>query len=99
MLIKNSRKSGLTELKRSSKETEGGRVLCFSSWGALVKLLFLITGEVKITPSVALALLDEANLLALPPSMSLALESTGSEAMVVSLLAHSGTLIFTLRQR
>ena len=55
----------------------------------------LTTGEVKTTSPVALASLDEANLLALPPSASLTLESAGSEAEVASLLAHSGALIFT----
>jgi len=40
LLIKNSHKFELTELKRSSIETQGGRVLGWSSWGALVKLLF-----------------------------------------------------------
>ena len=59
-----------------------------------MKLLFLITGEIKTTPSVALALLDDANLLAPPPSASLALENAGSEAMVALLLAHTGGLIF-----
>ena len=64
-----------------------------------MKLLFLITGEVKTTPSIALASLDEANLLAPLPSVSLALESAASEVVVASLLAHSGALIFTLRRR
>ena len=64
-----------------------------------MKLLFLITDEVKTTPSVALVSLNEANLLALPPSASSVLESAGSEAVVASLLAHSGALIFALRRR
>ena len=56
----------------------------------------LTTSEVKTTSPVALASLDEINLLALPPSASLALESAGSEATVASLLAHNGALIFAL---
>ena len=36
-----------------------------------MKFLFLITGEVKATPSIALASLDEANLLAPPPKCKL----------------------------
>ena len=90
LLVKNSHKLGLTKLKRFSTETRGGRVLGCSSWGALVKLLSLIIGEVKTTPPVTLASLDEANLLSLPPSASLALESAGSEAATTSLLAHNG---------
>ena len=64
LIVKNSHKSRLTELKRSSTETRGGHVLGCSSWRALVKLLSLITGEVKTT--VTLASLDEAKLLAPP---------------------------------
>ena len=67
------------------------------SWRTLaLKLLFLTTGEVKMTSLVALASLDEAKLLAPLASASLELESTGSEAMVASLLAHSDALIFVL---
>jgi len=99
MLIKNSHKSGLTELKRSSTETRGGRVLGCSSWRALVKLLFFITGEVTTSSLVALASPDEAKHLALPLSASLAVESAESEAVVALLLACSGALIFALRQR
>jgi len=44
-----------------------------------VKLLFLTTGEVKTTSPVALASLGEANLLPLPPSASITLESTRSD--------------------
>ena len=58
----------------------------------MLKLLFLTTGKVKTTPPVTLASLDEANLLAPPPSASLTLESAGSEAVVASRLAHSGAL-------
>ena len=54
-----------------------------SSWRTLsFKFLFLTTGEVKTTSLVALASLDEAKLLAPPPSASLVLGSIGSEAMV-----------------
>ena len=82
MLIKNSRKSGLTKLKWSSTESRGGHVLGYSSWEALVKLLSLIIGEVKITPPVTLASLYEANLLVPPPSASSVLESAGSKAVL-----------------
>ena len=57
-----------------------------------MNLLSLITGEVKTTPPITLASFDEVNLLAPPPSASLTLESAGSEAVVASLLAHSGAL-------
>ena len=53
----------------------------------MLKLLFLTTGEVKTTPSVILALLDEAKLLAPPPSASSALESVERKVVVASLLA------------
>ena len=61
-----------------------------------MKLLFLITSEVKTIPSVALPSIDEANLLAQPLSVSLSLESAGSKAVVASLLSHNGALIFAL---
>ena len=64
-----------------------------------MKLLFLITGEIKTTPYVALASLNEANLLAPPTNASSVLESVGSEIVVASLLAHSGASIFALRRR
>ena len=100
LLFKNSRKSGLTEFKQSSTETRGGSILGCSNWRILaLKLLFLITGEVKTTLLVALASLDEAKLLAPPPSARLTLESARSEATVASLLAHSGALIFALWRR
>ena len=73
LLFKNSRKSGLIELKRSSIETRGGRVLSCSSWRTLtLKFLFLTTGEVKTTSLVALVSPDEAKRLALLPSANLA---------------------------
>ena len=100
LLVKNSRKSGLTKLKRSSTETRGGRVPGCSSWRTLsLKLLFLTIGELKTTSHVVLASLGEAKLLAPPPSASLALASIGSKAVVASLLARSGALIFALRRR
>ena len=53
----------------------------------MLKLLFLTTGEVKTTSLVLLAPLNEAKLLAPPPSVSLAIESAGSEATVASLFS------------
>ena len=50
-------------------------------------LLFLLIGKVKTTSSVALASINEANLLALPPSASLALESAWSEDVVALLFS------------
>jgi len=62
----------------------------------VLKLLFLTTGEVKTTSPIVLALLGEAKLFALLPSASLAPESVGSEAMIASVLAHNGALIFRI---
>jgi len=64
-----------------------------------VKLLFSTTGEATTASLLALASPDKAKHLALPLSASLALENAESEAVVASLLAQSGALIFGLWRR